>query len=220
VGGIYDSPRGASASCDRLGFKPKLSLKLKGATKRAANPRLIASLKAKEGQANIARAQVTLPHAAFLDQSHIRTVCTRVQFAADQCPKGSIYGKASATTPLLDYPLSGPVYLRSSNHKLPDLIIALKGSASQPIEIDLIGRTDSFKGALRNSFDAAPDAPVTSFRLELFGGKRGLVQLSRNVCAHPNANRATVLLDGHNGKVLDTEPVVRADCGKGWRGRR
>jgi hypothetical protein len=204
--------------CASLPFKPKLSLKLKGGTKRAAHPKLIATVKAKPGEANIAKAQVKLPPSAFLDQAHIRTVCTRVQFAANSCPKGSIYGTASATTPLLSDPLSGNVYLRSSNHKLPDLVVALKGPASLPIEIDLDGKTDSVKGALRNTFEAVPDAPVTSFRLELFGGKRGLVINSRNLCAHPY--KAEVKLDGQNGKVLDSEPAVGVDCAKGQKGKQ
>ena len=196
--------------CSQLPFKPRLSLALKGGTRRASHPKLIAGLKAKPGEANVAVAQVKLPPSAFLDQAHIRTVCTRVQFAVNACPKGSIYGSASATTPLLSDPLSGNVYLRSSNHKLPDLVVALKGPASLPIEIDLDGKTDSVKGALRNTFEAVPDAPVSSFHLELFGGKRGLVINSRNLCAH--TYKAEVNLTGQNGKVFDTEPAVGTDC--------
>ena len=196
--------------CSQLPFKPRLSLALKGGTRRASHPKLIAGLKAKGGEANVAVAQVKLPPSAFLDQAHIRTVCTRVQFAVNACPKGSIYGTASATTPLLSDPLSGNVYLRSSNHKLPDLVVALKGPASLPIEIDLDGKTDSVKGALRNTFEAVPDAPVSSFHLELFGGKRGLVINSRNLCAH--TYKAEVNLTGQNGKVFDTEPAVGTDC--------
>ena len=40
------------------------------------------------------RASVALPRSEFLENAHIRTVCTRVQFAAKQCPKGAIYGHA------------------------------------------------------------------------------------------------------------------------------
>ena len=205
------SQRFQVGGCSSLPFKPKLSLRLKGSVKRSSNPRLIASLTARPGEANVARAQVKLPHAVFLDQAHIRTVCTRVQFAADACPPGSVYGKASATTPLLDQPLAGSVYLRSSNHKLPDLVAKLEGPASQPIEIDLVGKTDAVKAALRNTFEAVPDAPVTKFRLELFGGKRGLVEMSDGFCA---ARRATVKLDGQNGKAYDTRPKVGAKCPK------
>jgi uncharacterized repeat protein (TIGR01451 family) len=202
--------------CSALPFRPKLSLRLKGKVRRTAHPTLIANLKAKEGEANIGRAQVKLPHSVFLDQGHIKTVCTRVQFAAASCPAGSIYGSAEATSPLLGYPISGPVYLRSSSHELPDLVAQLKGPASQPIEIDLDGKTDSVKGALRNTFEAVPDAPVSTFHLELFGGKRGLVEMSSGFCAAP---KATVKLTAHSGKIYDTTPAVAAKCPKVKKGK-
>ena len=197
--------------CGSLPFKPKLSLQLKGKTKRTSHPTLIANLSAKPGEANIAKAQVKLPQAAFLDNAHIGTICTRVQFAAKSCPPGSVYGTVSATTPLLDYPLTGNVYLRSSTHQLPDLVADLNGPSSQPIEIALAGTTDSVKGALRNTFEAVPDAPVSKFHLELFGGKKGLIILSAGLCKSP---KAQVQLDGQNGKFFDTSPTVRTSCPK------
>jgi hypothetical protein len=205
-----------AAGCAALRFAPKLRLRLIGATRRAANPKLIATLRARPGEANIARAQVRLPRAAFLDNSHIATICTRLQFAAGQCPAASVYGRASARTPLLDDLLSGPVYLRSSTHQLPDLVVKLRGPESAPVEVELAGRTDSVKGALRTTFEAVPDAPVSRFRLELFGGRRGLIELSRNLCAHPY--RATVRLDGHNGKLHDIHPLVGKSCKDDHRG--
>jgi hypothetical protein len=198
-----------AAGCAALPFRPRLSLGLRGAVKRTSHPRLIASLTAKPGEANIAKAQVKLPKAAFLDNAHIGGVCTRVQFAADACPPSSVYGRAAAITPLLDQPLSGPVYLRSSTHPLPDLVAKLKGPEAEPIEIDLTGKTDSVNDALRNTFEAVPDAPVSKFHLELFGGKRGLIELSSGLCRHP---RADVKLDGQNGKTHDTRPLVRSSC--------
>ncbi len=195
--------------CQTLPFKPKLSLELKGKTKRTSHPKLIANLTARAGDANIAKAQVKLPGAAFLDQGHIGTSCTRVQFAAKACPPGSVYGTVSATTPLLDYTLTGNVYLRASNHQLPDLVADLNGPSTQPIEIALAGKTDSVKGALRNTFEAVPDQPVTKFHLELFGGKRGLIILSSGLCKSP---KASVNLTGQNGKVSDTTPTVKTSC--------
>jgi hypothetical protein len=195
--------------CDQLGFAPKLKLRLKGPTHRNAHPKLIANLKARPGDANIARTQVKLPRAAFIDNAHIGTVCTRVQFAADQCPAKSIYGRASATTPLLDSPISGPVYLRSSNNPLPDLVIKLRGPAGQPIEVHLAGKIDAVKGALRNTFEAVPDAPVSSFRLEMFGGKKGLIVLSSGLCAN---RRAAIRMRGQNGALLNRRPKIQAKC--------
>jgi hypothetical protein len=83
------------------------------------------------------------------------------------------------------------------------------------IEVALAGKTDSVNGALRNTFEAVPDAPVTSFHLKLFGGKRGLIEMSSGFCRHPHAS---VKLDGQNGKVFDTNPVVASSCSKKRRG--
>ena len=196
--------------CGDLGFAPKLELSLKGGTKRNRNPALTAVLTQPQGQANIGKVAVTLPHSEFLDQSHIGTVCTRVQFAAAQCPAASVYGEAEAITPLLDQPLKGPVYLRSSSNKLPDLVVALKGPASQPIEVNLAGRIDSIKGGIRNSFELVPDAPVTKFVLRMQGGKKGLLVNSTNICRR--TNRATVKMEGQNGKPANSSPALRAQC--------
>ena len=197
-------------SCKGLGFKPKLKLTLKGGTRRSDYPALRAELNYPAGNyANIAKAVVGLPHSEFLAQNHIKTICTRVQFAADACPKGSIYGYATATTPLLEQPLSGPVYLRSSSNPLPDLVAALHGQ----IDVDLVGRIDSKNGGIRTNFETVPDAPVTKVVLEMLGGKRGLIENSRNLCRHPS--RATVEFSGQNGRLHEFRPLVKPDCGKG-----
>jgi hypothetical protein len=195
--------------CSALGFKPRLSLRLFGRTTRAGHPRLRAVLRARPGDANIARVSVALPRSEFLDQGHIGTICTRVQFAADQCPEGSIYGQARAFSPLLDRALEGPVYLRSSNHELPDLVIALHGQ----VDVDLAGRIDSVNGGIRTTFAAVPDAPVTKFILTMQGGRRGLLQNSRNLCAAPSA--AAVAFDAQNGKGIDRRPRVKNACRRG-----
>ncbi len=213
VDGTTASPtqRFQADGCDKLGFKPTLKLSLKGKVARRAHPSLHAHLTARPGDANIARAQVKLPKAAFLDNAHIGGVCTRVQFAAKACPAGSIYGTATATTPLLDYPLTGNVYLRSSSHKLPDLVVGFNGPASQPIEVELAGKTDSVNSALRNTFEAVPDVPVSTFDLTLFGGKRGLIIMSAGFCKDPRAN---IQLTGQNGMESNTTPKVAAKCPK------
>jgi hypothetical protein len=199
-----------AADCAALGFNPKLDLRLIGGTKRGAHPKFRGALTMKRGEANISYAGVTLPRSAFLDQSHIGTVCTRVQYAADQCPARSVYGYAKAITPLLDTPVEGPVYLRSSEHKLPDLVAALRNGQ---IQIDLVGRIDSLKGRIRNTFDTAPDAPVDSFVLEMQGGNKGLIINSTNLCK--GTHKAIAEFEAHNGRVKDFRPAVKAKCAKG-----
>jgi len=202
-----------AADCAALPFDPKLSFRLIGGTKRGAHPKLRAVVQMRPGEANISYARVTLPRSAFLDQSHIGTVCTRVQFAQDQCPKASVYGYAKAITPLFETPVEGPIYLRSSSNKLPDLVAALQNGQ---IKFDLVGRIDSLKGRIRNTFDFVPDAPVTQAVFNFEGGNKGLIINSTNLCR--GKHRAIVELDGHNGKVKDFRPAVSAKC-KGKRRR-
>jgi len=218
-----DSPRARSArfqaaDCANLGFKPRFNLRLKGGTTRGAHPALKAVVTPRPEDANFASAVVTLPRSAFLDQGHIRTICTRVQFAAAGgngagCPKGAVYGFAKAFTPILDEPVQGPVYLRSSNHNLPDLVMALKGPPQAPVNVEISARIDSHKGGIRTSLEDLPDLPVSRFELQMQGGKKGLIINSRNLCAH--VSRAKADFVAHNDKQRSFSPVLQASsCAK------
>ncbi len=204
-----------AADCAALPFKPKLKLSLRGKTNRGGTPAFRAELTQRPGEASVGRAQVTLPHSEFLANAHIRTICTRVQFNAgggngEQCPAGSVYGHARAITPILSEALQGPVYLRSSEHKLPDLVAALHGAE---INVDLVGRIDSVNnGQIRNTFETVPDAPVSKFVLSMDGGNKGLLENSTNLCATPH--HATAAFTGHNGKVENFKPLLGVKCGK------
>jgi hypothetical protein len=213
------SSRFQVGGCEGLPFKPKLALRLRGGTHRGSHPAFRAVLSARGGDANIASASLTLPHSEFIDQAHFRTICTRVQFSARQCPSGAIYGHAKVLTPLLDYPLEGPVYLRSSSHELPDVVAALHGPAYQPVEFDLVGRVDSVGGGLRTRFESTPDAPFTKAIVSMQGGKKGLFQNSTNICR--GINRATLRIDGQNGKTDHARPLLKIKCkGKGGKKSR
>jgi hypothetical protein len=208
-----------AADCAALKFDPKLKLQLKGGTKRGQHPAFRAVLNMKggpeTGEANIARARVTLPRSAFLEQGHIKTICTRVQFRADQCPAGSVYGYARAFTPVLAEPLEGPVYLRSSEHQLPDLVASLH---HEKITVDVVGRIDSLKGRIRNTFEAVPDAPVSKFILTMQGGKKGLIVNSTNLCK--GKHRAIAEFSAQNGRTKNFRPALEAKCGKSGKAKK
>jgi hypothetical protein len=199
--------------CRSLAFKPRLTTRLFGKTNRGAHPRLRAVMTGRSGDANVRYLQLHLPSSEFLDQSHIQTICTRVQFAADKCPAGAIYGRATVFTPVLGKrPLRGPVYLRSSSHELPDLVIALK----EPVQINVVGRIDSIDGGIRVTFGSIPDSPVTKAIVNMAGGPRGLLVNSRNLCAA--VARSTLRMRGHNGEARNLRPVLRSDCSGGAQG--
>jgi hypothetical protein len=188
-----------TTECKKLAFKPKLYTRLYGGrktTKRSQHPKFRSVLVAREGDANIGRAAVTLPHSEFLDQGHIRTICTRVQLAAQACPKRSIYGYARAKTPLLDDELAGPVYLVSSSHELPDLLADLRGQ----VDIQLHGVISAAKARIKTVFYPVPDVPVSKFVLTMQGGKKGLLVNSRDLCAKPSFSFMN--FKAQNGKKL------------------
>lgn len=222
-----------AADCAALGFRPKIAFSLKGGTKRSQFPAFKAVVLGRPGDANIARSEVILPKSEILAQEHIGTSCTRVQFNEGAgngagCPANSIYGRARATTPILSEPLEGPVYLRSNGgeggRKVPDLVAALHG---QEINIDLVGFIDSVLtknkrgetvSRIRNRFETVPDAPVTRFTLEMFGGKKGLLVNSTNLCK--GAHKAEVNFTAHNGEVEDLRPAMRTSCAKKGKGKK
>ena len=206
-------------SCASLGFKPNLAFRLFGGTHRGSHPKFKATLTMPRGGANISSASVALPHSEFLDQGHIGTVCTRVQFAAgagngEACPAASVYGTVSAKSPLLDETLTGNVYLRSSSHQLPDLVAALKGK----IDVNVVGRVDSVNGGIRNTFEMVPDAPVERFTLTLAGGKKGLLVNSRDICKAPA--KATAKFVGQNGAKATLHPELKSACAKATKKRK
>jgi hypothetical protein len=195
------------ANCSGLPFEPGLSISLSGGLKRLGHPAIRAVFRSSPGQANVRRVSVTLPNGELLDNAHIRTICTRVAFAAEACPPGSIVGRAKAVTPLLDKPLEGLAYLRSSSNELPDLAVALKGQ----VDFELAGKIDSVDGRLRSTFQAIPDVPVSEFVLNLVGGKKGLVINSNPIC--DRHLRALVRMNGHNGVRMNTKTKLDANCG-------
>jgi hypothetical protein len=202
-----------AASCASLGFKPKLSLKLKGATNRGAHPELRGTYTPRPGDANLQGVVLRFPHSAFLDQGHIRTICTRVQFAAQGgngggCPQGAIYGHVRAFTPLLSQPLEGPAYLRSSSHNLPDLVFALHGI----VNLEAVARIDSKNGGIRATFTEAPDAPISKVVVVMQGAKKGLIVNSTNLCA--SKHHANAQFEAHNGKQSTSRPLMVAQCSK------
>jgi hypothetical protein len=201
-----------ATECNKLGFKPKLHTRLFGGsnvTQRAKHPKLRAILETRKNDANVLRTALTLPHAIFLDQSHIKTVCTRPQLASQTCPNAAIYGHAQARSPLLGNPLRGPVYMVSSNHILPDLVADLRGQ----VNIQLHGVIQPVKGGgIKTVFNELPDQPVSKFILRMEGGDKGLLVNSRNLCK----GRLTSVLGmkGQNGKKANNKHLpLRVPCG-------
>jgi hypothetical protein len=88
----------------------------------------------------------------------------------------------------------------------------------------LVGFIDTKGKRIRTTFANVPDAPVSKFNLNLFGGKRGLLVNNRNICKQKQ--RAKLSLTGQNGRRQITNPVIKTSCkgkkpgkGKGGKGK-
>jgi hypothetical protein len=201
-----------ASNCGALGFKPQLRLSLRGSTKHAGHPALRAVLTYPKGSyANIASAQVNLPHSEFIDQGNLNKTCTKPVLLAGACPASSIYGKVRAWTPLLAAPLEGPVYLVGGyGYKLPALVADLDGQ----IRIILAAKVDSGTNkGIRTTFETVPDAPVERFELLMKGGRKySLLENSEDLCARPQ--KAIATFTAQNGLVSTYKPRIANSCGK------
>jgi hypothetical protein len=200
-----------AVNCSKLPFAPKLTMRSIGgrkATRRAVNPGLQIDLTTRPGDANIKALSVILPNAFEIDQRHLGNICSEKELAATECAGRTPIGKATTTTPLLDQPLSGPVYAVSGSGGLPRLAFILNG------QVDLMPRADTETtkgGRLQTTVPVVPDAPIGRFRLTVFGGKRGYLVNTRNLCARPTVTE--VKYTGQNGKLRNQEVPVKAPCG-------
>jgi hypothetical protein len=198
-----------AANCAELEYGPKIAMRLTGGVNRRGHPAIHAHFRTRPGEANTRRVTVTLPHGELLDNAHIGGVCTKVLFAKNACPDNSRLGTASVTTPLLDQPLSGVAYLRSSSLDLPDIALDLEGQ----FDFELVGHVRSVNGRLQTVFDPVPDVPVSTFDLDLLGGSRGLLQNTVSLCGERKA--AMGRLVGQNGKVSVQRIKLSAACSGG-----
>lgn len=195
-----------AANCADLGYAPKLKIALSGGVRRLGHPAIHAVLKTGLGDSNTRKVSVALPEGELLDQAHLGSVCTRVAFAARTCPESSRIGTATVTTPLLDEPLTGSVYLRSSSQGLPDMALDLDGQ----IDFEAVARVDSPGGRLRATFANIPDVPLGTVTLDLLGGSKGLVQNSESLCGAQK--KARVRMTGQNGEEMNTRLKLSAKC--------
>ena len=131
-----------------------LELTLKGGTKRGAHPALAPS--SSPGPATPTCELVR--SACRARPSSTRPTSARSAPASSSpptiAPRARSTARSRAFTPLLDEPLKGPVYLRSSDNKLPDLVFDLHGL----VDFEAVAAIDSDQAAA--SGPPSPTSPT------------------------------------------------------------
>ncbi len=205
-------------NCETLPFKPSMTIKQLGgkkATSRSKDPAMQFDLRTRNGDANIKSVAVTLPKAFAIDQRHLGNICSKAQLIAERCAGRQSIGKVTTTTPLLEQPLSGPAYAVSGFGKLPHVVFILDGQVLIMPEAE----SSSVNGGhLKTVVPVVPDAPIGHFRLKLFGGKKGYLVNTRDLCA--SAANTTVEYVAQNGKTLSQSVSAKTACGKGKGSKR
>ncbi len=176
VTGTVTSTQGTSANvssrfqaggCRELPFAPRFTVSTQAATSKHNGASLIVKGVFPTGDANIHSVAVTLPKQLPARLTTIQQACTQAVFAANPagCPAGSDIGTASASTPILAVPVTGPVYLVShGGAAFPDIVAILQGAG---VTIDLTGSIDIKHNITSSTFASVPDAPITTFQLSL-----------------------------------------------------
>jgi len=205
--------------CRELGFAPKLSINLtgKGQTTDGKHPTLNAHLVPRTGDANSRRATVSLPLSLALDPGNANGLCEPADAAANRCAASTVVGHATARS-ILPHPLTGPVYFVRGERKdpksgrtiktLPKLFIPLSGDG---VTIYVNAASEVRDNHLVTTFDNLPDAPFSSFDLQIDGGTHGILAVSSaNVCAGTQV--ADARFTGQNDKVSDAAVVMGTPC--------
>jgi len=234
VAGTLTSTQGASApvanhfqaaNCATLPFKPSFSVSTAGRASRLEGASLDVKIASKGGpqpgggEANVKSVKVALPKQLPSRLTTLRKACTASTFEADPaaCPHESDVGTATATTPVLTHPLTGPAYLVShGGEAYPDLEIVLQGEG---ITLILDGNTAIKKGITSSTFNTVPDAPISSFELKLPTGKYSILgtalpaKAKYNLCGQTLTMPATIT--GQNGGVVEqTTKIAVSGCPK------
>jgi hypothetical protein len=164
-----------AVNCASLVFKPVLSASTAGRASKAGGASLDVKVAYPSGPlgtyANIKSVKVDLPKQLPSRLTTLQKACLARVFEANpaSCPAASDIGTASAITPLLNVPVSGPAYLVShGGEAFPDLEIVLQGEG---VTLILDGNTDIKKGITSSTFKTIPDAPVSGFELKVPTGK-------------------------------------------------
>jgi hypothetical protein len=207
------------ANCATLPFKPTFKVLTQARTSKANGASLHVKVTSGPGQANIGKVKVDLPKQLPSRLTTLQKACRDATFNANpaSCPAGSVVGTATAVTPVLKSPLTGPAYLVShAGAAFPDLVIILQGEG---ITLDLVGNTDIKHGITISNFNAVPDAPISTFDLVLPEGPHSALAAFGNLCKS-KLNMPTAIT-GQNGAVIkQTTRVAVAGCPKHKKARK
>jgi len=229
-----EAEQGATASptasftvegCRGLPFKPTFTVSTQSRASKQKGASLDVRITSGPGQANIAGTVVSLPNQLPSRLTTLQQACPEATFVANPaaCPAGSDVGTVKAITPVLNEPVTGPVYVVShGGAAFPVLVIVLQG---QGVRVDLVGATSIKKGITTSTFNSVPDAPISSFEVKLPEGQHSVLtailpaKARGSLCGQKLVMPTT--LTGQNGaRIQQSTKIAVSGCVAKARARR
>jgi hypothetical protein len=201
----------AVTGCGALPFKPSFSASTQGTTSKVNGASLTVKIAQQAGEANIRKVNVQVPIALPARLTTLQKACLAAVFEANPagCPEASIVGTATANTPVLSVPVTGPAYLVShGNAAFPDLEFILQG---QGVTIVLDGKTDIKNGNTYSRFETVPDAPISSFETVFPEGPHSILGANKNLCTQ-KLTMPTVIIGQNGAIVTQSTPISVTGC--------
>ena len=136
--------------------------------------------------ADLKDTKVTLPAGLIVNPASASglAACSSAQIElhgpnAPQCPDAAKIGRVEVDTPLVDHVLPGTVYVAAPYDNPFDSLLAIYVVVDDPetgVIIKLAGHieTNPETGQLTTTFDESPQLPFEDFKLDFFGGSRGV----------------------------------------------
>jgi hypothetical protein len=193
------------AGCDSLAFEPRIgaSVAASGKNRVGAHPAFTTTIRQGEGEAAIRRANVRLPRALAANLRAIDAACPRADLDAGRCSRRARIARATAVSPLIEGPVTGPVYLVKRDRGLPNIVVQLR----DPIALQFEGVVRIGRGnRLTTLFPLVPDLPVARFTLRFHGGPFGALAVTDDLCER--ALRMPARFTGHNGEKAGQRPRI------------
>jgi hypothetical protein len=219
--GAHQLPTG----CDQVPFNPTLSLTPMAPSRTGFPSGVSVDLSVPQsddpeavGEADLKKAVVKLPEGVRVSLASAGGLgaCSPSQIALHSsaeptCPDNSKIGTLSVTTPLLDQPLSGSVYLATPHDNPFNSLLAIYFVIKGPgVVIKLPGEVESdpSTGQITTTFDNQPQLPFTNLHLEFFSGPHAAL-VTPNECGEYTTHAT---LTSWSGKTVTSDSSFTLDA--------